>query len=121
MSWRNKFKEHTTNIAFQLSLSGNMVRALEMAHAYHHGRNREAHNISYDFGRSVPSIRCLINRGLVEHHDMDGSKMNTPAQLAEYANHRWYTLTPAGDAVYQLCVIAGLITPVHIAANEAVA
>lgn len=121
MSWQNKFKDHTTNVAFHLTLSRNMVRALEIAHAYHHCKQQEAYYISQDFGRTVPSMKCLISRGLIEHHDIDGRLQTTPEQLEAYYKHRWYTLTPAGEAVYQLCVLAGLIIRPQQASNKAAA
>jgi hypothetical protein len=119
MGWQSKFQDHTTNTAFSLTLSRNMVRALELAQAYERGE--DTYNISKDFGRSVPSMRCLVNRGLIEHHDYPDNwqSLSVYEQRAFDSHHKWYTLTQAGKLVYEMCVLAGLIIPVRVKKEKA--
>ena len=119
MGWQSKFQDHTTNTAFSLTLSRNMVRALELAQAYESGGN--TYEISKDFGRSVPSMKCLVSRGLVEHHDRPDNwqSLSVLEQMAFASQHKWYTLTQAGKLVYEMCELAGLITPTKSKKQEA--
>lgn len=103
----SNFSNYVTRTAFQLSLSQDMVRALALAMHYHSGKSTA---VFMDFGRSVPAMKAILNRGLVEHH---------PRQHNEDPNHRYYTLTEAGMHVYRLCQLAGLL-PVE-APNEVAA
>lgn len=98
------FASYVTRTAFQLSLSQDMIIGLRMVHAYHHRKN----TMIFDFGRSVPAMKAIIRRGLANHHP----RPDGPVQL----DHRYYTLTEAGRHVYELCLLAGLIS--NDAANE---
>jgi len=113
----NNFSQYVTRTAFQLSLSKNMVVALEIAKAYDDGedwfraRMRMGVNpFSHNNDFSTP-IRCLIHRGLVEHHDrpVEFKNWDRVTQMEFDQKHRSYTLTEAGHHVYALCVLAGLI------------
>lgn len=99
------FASYVTRTAFQLSLSQDMIMGLQIARAYELKRGRQFP----DFGRSVPALKALIRRGLVEHHCPVGSNYVGPA----------YTITEAGRHVYALCQLANLI-PAE-ASNEAAA
>jgi len=110
-SWKNKFTEFSTGHALVIQLSKNMVRALELAKAYHDMDRDGARNVSMNFSHTVPAMKALMRRGIVEHHDKpdDFLQWDRIRQMDFEKNHRWYTLTPAGMAVFDLCVIAGLI------------
>lgn len=97
----NNFASYATSTSFSISLSRDMVMALQMVHAYHHRQS----TMRFDFGRSVPAMKAVIRRGLAEHHP----RPEGPVTL----DHQYYTLTEAGKHVYELCKLAGLIPPVH--------
>lgn len=100
-NWQGAFRETVTSTAFNLSLSKHMVRALELAYYYDNGLEKGVQFA--DFGLSVPAMRSLVRRGLVEHHDWYGMANDRPK------DHKWYTFTPAGKHVFELCILAGLI------------
>lgn len=91
--WKQNFTDHATNIALHITLSRDMVRAMELAYHYHYS-SPEARQLSSMFGRSVPAMKALVRRGLVEHNP-NGKP--------------WYSFTPAGLLVWDLCVISGLV------------
>jgi hypothetical protein len=106
MGWQSKFQDNTTNVAFHLTLSRRMIQAFEMCRSYHDGTDPH----KADFGHFISAVRALIDRGLVEHHDLNIPKSITVLEDAQLRrNHRWYTLTPAGELVWQLCIIADLV------------
>ncbi len=101
------FASYVTRTAFQLSLSQDMIIGLQIAKAYEDRRGRNFP----DFGRSVPALKAIQRRGLIEHHLPLGHDPNYVGPA--------YTLTEAGKHVYALCQLAGLIpveTPVEAAA-----
>ena len=102
-----QFSQYVTRTAFQLSLSKNMIVALEIAKRFDEGDNWFAaryhagnHPFTYNNDFVTP-MRSLQTRGLIVHHDRP--KDNTDS------NWKYYTLTEAGHHVYALCVLAGLI------------
>lgn len=114
----NNFSQYVTRTAFQLSLSKNMIVALEMAKEFHDGKDyfttrlaRGENPFSHNNDFCTP-IRSLMHRGLVEHHDLDKSQLEGLGYFEQERvrkAHRSYTLTEAGHHVYALCVLAGLI------------
>lgn len=120
MSWESKFQSHTTSVAFQLQLSRRMVQALMIVKSYNDGKGGWPYSL--DFSHSVTSMRCLLTRGLAEHHDKpaDFKSWDKCKQWEFEHGHRYWTLTPAGELTFKLCQLAGLI-PNDVAANEEVA
>lgn len=103
MTANAKFANHVTQVAFNLSLSRNMVFVLDaIAHGSLASSNMRAAGM---IDTAVPSMRRLEERGLVYAPDPQwpGRKL----------------LTPAGEHVHALLVIAGLATAV--CASEAAA
>ena len=88
-----------------------MVQALGMCRAYSKNNDVMARMMGEKFGHFVPAVRSLISRGLVEHHNLPESITSLCGYERTIADrgHIWYTLTPAGEHVYQMCVLAGLI------------
>ena len=87
--WQRHFADHTTRVAFNLTLSRRMVEVLHIA--------RDCDN-----QLSLPmlvrgTVLNLERRGLIEFH------------LADKAPECRYRLTPAGVLTVQLLVLAGLI------------
>lgn len=111
MSWLDKFKDEVTNASFHLTLSSRMVMALGMCKAYSKCNDPIARMMGEKFNHFVPAVRSLINRGLVEHHPLPEKirEMKEPERSFAQAKYVWYTLTPAGEHVYQMCILAGLI------------
>ncbi len=95
--WKTRLKEHATNTAFHIQISTQMVLALGYV------RDGCEHKTFCDFGRFVPAMKCIINRGLVTWHDRPKDE--------SFENWIWYRLTPAGVAVCQLLEYAGVIKP----------
>ena len=110
-----RFQDYVTSTTFHLSLSRQMIQALMIAKCMHEGK--ESHHL--DFGRSVPALKSIIERGLIEHHDrpVEYKDWDFITQMEFNQTHRWYTLTTAGQLVYQLLQEAGLIPKevVHLA------
>lgn len=110
MSWQADFQKATTSVAFQLTLSKNMVLmladvelyppvgSLPNPDSYHVSRQHLiAGGVMHDVW--VTTANALKRRGLIEYH---------PAQGFPYG-HVFYTLTPAGAAALQMCRLAGLL------------
>lgn len=118
MNWNAKFSDATTNTAFNLTLSRRMVQALRMVEAYSRSETEEAY--SFDFSFSVPSMRSLENRGLAQHHPRPESytKLSSIERRIFDKENPFWTLTPAGKLVYELCQMAGLI-PMKVEKLEA--
>lgn len=103
----NNFSQYVTRTAFQLSLSRNMIVALEIAKKFDEGDNWFAaryhageHPFTYNNDFVTP-IRSLIHRGLVVHQERPKDNNDR--------DWKYYKLTEAGHHVYELCVLAGLI------------
>lgn len=93
----NRFANYVTQVAFNLSLSRNMVFVLDaIAHGTLASTNMRAHGM---IDTAVPSMRRLEERGLVYAPD------------AEWPGRK--VLTEAGAHVHALLVIAGLATVVQ--------
>lgn len=113
-SWKGQFKDYTTNLAFRLSLSKEMVYTMELIRdSYHNGG---WYTGKENFGRFVPAVRCLISRGLVTHHAKpnDYSTWTREQQMAFDETHRFYVITEAGWAVVRLLELAELIKPAQV-------
>lgn len=92
--WKQNFQASATSVAFQMSLSKNMVAVLAAVAV---DRTFDLHSIF------VPAARALQRRGLITHHlwnkDTDGP----------FHKLKWHRLTPAGEHVLALCRLAGLL------------
>lgn len=110
----NTFAQYVTRTAFQLSLSKNMVVALEIVKAYNDGLDwfhaRTSHPFTYNDNWATP-IRALMHRGIALHHEKPAEYKNWDyvTKMEFDKTFRYYTLTEAGHHVYALCVLAGLI------------
>ena len=81
------FRSYVTSTAFSLSLSGNMIRALE-----HLAVTRPVANGWAEFDRPIWSAKdALLRRGLITNLGTHGAD-----------------LTEAGELVLRLCELAGL-------------
>lgn len=108
-----QFSEYVTSSVFNLSLSKNMINALQ---AIYSGDRRYALGDS----RFVGSANCLKNRGLMTHI-MDRCDIKELANaegflydgdwLISQPFNRIYTLTRAGELVCDLLIEAGLFDP----------
>lgn len=116
MHWKQRFSDSTTNIAFNLRLTKEMVYTLECIYL-----NQLARGIDENFGRFIPAVRNLISRGLVEHHDIpeDFSSWDSLKKLEFHNNHKWYVLTPAGTHVVELLKLSGLIKNLSVVQEAA--
>ena len=86
----DQFRKYVTSTAFSLSLSANMVLALE-----HLSRNQPIGKGWNEFDRPIWTAKdALIRRGLITNISSNGAE-----------------LTEAGRLVLRLCEIAGLATP----------
>ena len=109
----SNFASYVTRTAFQLSLSKNMIVALQICKDHEDTgswRNAAENFFTYNNNFCTP-VQSLRNRGLVEHHDRP-AEYKTWDRVTQWEfdkTHRSYTLTEAGKLVYQLCVLAGLI------------
>lgn len=110
MSWQDKFREHSTGLAFHLSLTGDQASALA---AIEDGTYLKWQSAS---GRNSfnPAFRALERRGLAEH--------NPAVRLVGWSHPhiklRWiYRVTPAGKHALQMLrlanVIPELVEPEH--------
>lgn len=117
MSWESNFKDSTTNVAFNLQLSRHMVSAMNLVYDY---ELRITPDLSMPL--FVPAVKNLISRGLVEHHDIGAEydSMTDIEKMSYKLNHRWYTFTPAGKHVFNLLVLAGLITRPRLVVEDVV-
>ena len=90
MEVNESFRKYVTSTAFSLSLSANMILALE-----HLARYRPVENGWAEFDRPVWCAKdALIRRGLITNISSSGCD-----------------LTEAGKLVLRLCELAGLATP----------
>ncbi len=121
-----KFAEHTTSVAFHLSLSRSQIMTLCQIRAFQQMRDkgdpfdvfaffsfygaqtRRALGIHAD--TYIASLRALEARGLVE----DGPKV----KLAGFSESEWPALTEAGETVFRLLEIAGLIARLEAAQQQ---
>lgn len=110
-TWKNQFKDYTTNLAFRLSLSKEMVYTMELIRNSYYNGGWYTGNES--FGRFIPAVRCLISRGLVTHHDRPEAYNTWDKDKQSEFNkaHRYYQITEAGWAVMKLLELAELIKP----------
>lgn len=100
--WQAQFTDATTSTAFSLSLTRNQVSLLD-----HIGAHDFPNQWRSAKGRDlfVPTVRGLIDRGLVEHNPMAMAKSTLPPGT----RIKWfYRLTPAGVHVLALLRLAGL-------------
>ena len=97
-----KFADHVTQTAFHLTLSRNMIGTMARIrnHAYESDRTWTA-NGSDQF---LMGAKALIERGLVQHSD------------AADAEGRHWKFTDAGEHVFELLVLSGLVS--SVAAND---
>ncbi len=109
------FRASVTKTAFLLALSGVQIHYLTVVR----DRQNRVPGSSYANSRPgtdvfVPSVKTLISKGLVEHNpywavadfsDKPGEPPKDPSQDKTWV----YRLTPAGEAVYTLRQIAGLV------------
>ena len=97
--WRNKLKGHTGQWAFVLTLSRRMCEQLAFLREIDGKEWPAGGNDS--FPHWVTSNRCLTERGLIEH-------LPRPEGVPTM---KWnpYRITPAGRAVLDLLVYAGVI------------
>lgn len=111
MSWQQCFSSKVTSVAFSLTLSRQMILALQICRHYSRGKMDKGQDLNTDFSRFIPAVHAVMRRGLVEHHDKDPDYLKwIPDKRSEYdRTHRYYTVTEAGEHIYQLCVLAGLI------------
>ena len=87
MSGNDEFRQYVTSTAFSLSLSANMISAMEFIERC--GRHRNGWN---EFARPVWQAKdALLRRGLIRHLGSEGAE-----------------LTEAGRLVLELCRLAGL-------------
>lgn len=109
MNWQSKFSDTVSTVAFHLTLSKRMVYTLELVAI---NNIHKCHDEG--FNHLVPAIRSLIERGLVQRHELPESyaKMDMCEKSHVYARHRFYTLTPAGEHVVELLKLAGILRPV---------
>jgi len=97
MTDSEQFRRYVTSTAFSLSLSGNMVAALD--HIDRWGYVYGSRGRFHEFGRLIWSAKGgLIRRGLILWGD----------QAAAAGSPAGPVLTEAGQLVLQLCRLAGL-------------
>lgn len=90
MEVNESFRKYVTSTAFSLSLSANMILALE-----HLARDKPVGKGWNQFDRPIWSAKdALIRRGLITNIGSNGAD-----------------LTEAGKLVLRLCELAGLATP----------
>lgn len=103
-NWRQDFTGFTGQMAFVLSLSRNMILGLS---CLHHQKPL------YEFtGHFVPIHCALQRRGLIQH--------NMCIELNEDEEPRekyWWSITPAGELVIKLLMLAGQIPETLIKEN----
>lgn len=104
MSWEDNFTSYTTGMAFNMSLSHDHASVMQAIKA--------GNTVGWvsRTGRSsfVPTVNGLIRRGLVEHNPAARIVgINTPGVKLKW----WYRLTPAGELVFQLMQMAGVVHP----------
>lgn len=103
--WQQALTDYTGRWAFVLSLSKRMIFGLECI--------RDAKPLERETGHFIPILKSLERRGLVEHWNM-------PADPAIYTGPRWgWKITPAGDAVCTLLVLAGQMSKPRIRVENA--
>jgi hypothetical protein len=110
MSWKQDFTDHTTNIAFNLSLSKDMVHTLRLICTVCEGGFGKHEAFTYSHFLSAGN--ALVRRGLVGWNHPDDKKV-------ELELRGWY-ITPAGWHVVSLLRLAELI-PAKEVVNEAAA
>ncbi|MGD9883384.1 MAG: hypothetical protein AB7F22_28930 [Reyranella sp.] len=92
----NLFREHVQSVAFHLTLSRQMIDALQIVRDTDEWVGSGALS---GFARWVPATRAIERRGLIFHDWREGWPKH----------HRIYQLTKAGELVCELCVEAGLM------------
>ena len=97
------FANYTTSLAFNMSLSKNMVIALAAIAGYADRYDKKTYIALGSYDTAVTSARCLKDRGLVYSYDPEKPGL--------------YKLTKAGELVIELLKEAGLIEVIQ-AANE---
>lgn len=90
------FRAHVQSVAFHLTLSRQMIDALQIVRDTDQWVNSGALS---GFARWVPAARAIERRGLIFHDWRKGWPKD----------HRIYQLTTAGELVCELCVEAGLM------------
>lgn len=106
---RAAFSGYVQSVAFNMTLSRNMVDGLANTRDYWHnaipmptvGDPDYKSPRLYENNRSVPLMKALERRGLVWHDYVP------PTEAPR--NHRYYKLTRAGELMCELLVEAGLI------------
>ena len=104
-NWQTSFAGYATSVAFGLTLSGPMVMVLQQVafDGCTHGRHVNLHGAT---------VAGLEHRGLIEMTTLKHGALGTLRTIA-------WKLTPAGEHVYDLCVLAGLVRDVDHAKDEA--
>jgi len=108
--WRAKFTESSTRVAFNLTLSKNHVRLLELLEDADKMNARDYTRFKTDKGIDymIPAFRGLERRGLAEHNTAEVEKIKPPG--IGWDKIKWiYRLTPAGHQVLALLRIAGIV------------
>lgn len=107
MSWQDQFTSYTTGMAFNISLSHDHADLLSLI-----GSGEKLSGWRNRNGRSnfVPTVNGLIRRGLVEHNPAARIVgFNTPGVKLKWI----YRLTPAGERVFDLLRMAGIVLHAH--------
>ena len=115
--WKRKFTEHTTRVAFNLTLTRKMIFFMEVIERFNEMWTK-VHDPEYltqeglttrnDF---VPGFHYLERRGLAEH--------NPIAKTCGRERVDWiYRLTPAGEQVMVLLRLTGLVTSQPVNQNK---
>ncbi|UJW87912.1 hypothetical protein [Devosia sp. SL43] len=91
-----KFSDHVTQTAFHLTLSRNMIGT--MARIRNHAFGHDGAWTASGADQFIMGAKALTERGLVVH-----------SQVPDATGKHW-TFTEAGEHVFQLLVIAGLVT-----------
>ncbi len=110
---RALFSSYVQSVAFNMTLSRNMVDALWAVREFGSCHRDEAKDsvAPYVHNHSAPLMKALERRGLVWHDWI----VNAPA------GHRYFKLTRAGELMCELLVEAGLISaskPANAKANR---
>lgn len=104
-NWQRSFESYTTSVAFGITLSGPMVMVLQQIalDGCTHGAHVNLHGAT---------VTGLEHRGLIEMTTLKHGALGTLRTIA-------WKLTPAGEHVYDLCVLAGLVCDVDHTKNQA--
>lgn len=108
---QSKFSNYVQSIAFNMTLSRQMIAGLDMVRNYWvdaiplppmADTNYKSPRL-LQYSHCVPMINALIRRGLVWHDYIPPS--SAPR------GHQFYKLTRAGELMHELLVEAGLLAP----------